>query len=165
MKIAILSDSHDNWQNLNKAIKLVNKNKCEILLFAGDLITPSAIANILEKFSGKEGHLIFGNNEGEKFGYTKEAEASKKLTLHGDTYEGIIDGVKIFMNHYPRIAELATKSQEFDLCIHGHNHTAHSEKVGTTILLNPGEIAGVKEKPGFAIFDTKSKKIEFIPLK
>jgi putative phosphoesterase len=160
MKIAILSDSHDNWQNLEKAIKIVNKNKCEILLFAGDLITPSALPMILEKFKGREGHLIFGNNEGEKFGYTKLALESKRFTLHGDTYEGEIDGVKIFMNHYPRIAELAAKSGEFDLVIHGHNHTAKDEKVGNTILLNPGEIKGVKGQASFAVFDTKTKEVK-----
>jgi predicted phosphodiesterase len=41
MKIAIWSDSHDNFQNLEKAIKIANDNNCEYFLFAWDFITPS----------------------------------------------------------------------------------------------------------------------------
>ena len=82
MKIAITSDSHDNWTNLEKAVKAANFSKCEQLLFAGDLISPPGVA-ILEKF---EGHVkfIWGNNEGERMGITRKMDVSEKITLCGD---------------------------------------------------------------------------------
>jgi predicted phosphodiesterase len=49
MKIAILSDSHDDWGNLEKAVKIANDMSCKLLLFAGDLVSPPGIA-VLKRF-------------------------------------------------------------------------------------------------------------------
>lgn len=153
-----MSDIHDNWVNLERAVSLSNEQGCEFLLFAGDLIAPPQLA-ILEKFNGNV-KFVWGNNEAEKVGLTRMMDGSDKIELSGDIFEDVIDGIKIFMNHYPRIAELATKSGEFDLCIHGHTHEYREEKVGNTILINPGEIQGYKTgKASFVIFDTKDKSI------
>ncbi|MEK9171104.1 MAG: metallophosphoesterase family protein [Patescibacteria group bacterium] len=70
MKIAIMADSHDVWDNLEKAVARANKEKCELLLFAGDFIAPPGIP-ILEKFNGKI-KFVWGNNEGEKVGLTRK---------------------------------------------------------------------------------------------
>jgi hypothetical protein len=163
MKIAIMSDCHDNWQNLETAIKIANTQKCEFLLFAGDLISPPGVA-LLEKFNGKV-KFIWGNNENEKMGLTRKMDKSKNMELFGDFFEGEIEGVKIFMIHTPRLAEIAAKSGLFDICIYGHDHTARNENIGKSILLNPGEIHGYKTgKPSFAILDTKGMKIEFVSI-
>jgi putative phosphoesterase len=160
MKIAIISDSHDNWEVLEKAVNIANENNCEVLLFAGDLIAPPGIS-VLEKFNGKIKY-VWGNNEGERLGITRKMDNSNKIELCGNIYEGQIDNIKIFMNHYPRISELAAKSKEFDLCIHGHTHIYGEENVGNTLLLNPGEIQGIKGKPSFVIFNTETKSTEKI---
>src|SRR3989344_9450767 len=118
MKISIMSDSHDNWLNLEKAIEISNSEGCEYLLHAGDLIAPP-IVDILKKFKGQV-KFVWGNNEGERVGISKAFASSENLELSGDIFEGEIDGVKIFMNHYPRISELAAKTGKFDLCIYGH---------------------------------------------
>ncbi len=153
MKIALLSDVHDNWANLEKAISLANQQGCEVLLFAGDLIAPQGLA-VLEKFNGKV-KLIWGNNEGEKVGIALKCAASTKIELCGDTYEGVWDGVRIFMNHYPRLAQLAAMSGEFDLCICGHTHEYSEEKVGACALVNPGEVQGyLTGESGFVVWDT-----------
>ncbi len=163
MKISIMSDSHDNWVNLEKAVNISNENHCEFLLFAGDLIAPPQLA-ILEKFNGKI-KFVWGNNEAEKVGLTRMMDSSNKIELCGDIFEGEIGGVKIFMNHYPRIAELAAKSKEFDLCIFGHTHEYVESKIGNTILVNPGEIQGYKTgKASFVIFDTESKRLKKVNL-
>jgi len=163
MKISIMSDSHDNWVNLEKAVQISNENSCEYLLFAGDLIAPPQL-EILEKFIGKV-KLVWGNNEGERVVLTKMMAASVKIELNGDIFEGELGGIKIFMNHYPRIAELAAKSKEFDLCIFGHTHEYVESKIENTILVNPGEIQGYKTgTASFVIFDTESKGVEKIDL-
>ncbi|MDQ3099407.1 MAG: YfcE family phosphodiesterase [bacterium] len=163
MKIAIMSDSHENWTKLTKAIDIANKENCTHLLFAGDLIAPPGIV-VLEKFNGKI-HFVWGNNEGEKTGLTRKMNASQKITLEGDIFESEIHGIKIFMNHYPRIVELAAKSGDFDLCIHGHSHEYREEAIGSTILINPGEIQGyLTGKVTFIIFDCETKKVKRIEL-
>lgn len=161
MKIAIMSDSHDRWDHLEKAIELAHEQGCELLLFAGDLIAPPGLT-ILEKFNGKV-KFVWGNNEGERGGMTRKMDASEKIELCGDVYEDSVDGVKICMNHYPRFAQLAAKSGEFELCIFGHTHEYHHEMVGVCLLINPGEIQGYKTGiSSFVVFDTQTKKAEKI---
>lgn len=161
MKIAIISDSHDRWDNLGKAVEIANSKECDELLFVGDLVAPPGIS-ILEKFNGNV-RFVWGNNEGEHMGITRKLDASKKIELCGDTYEGEIDGVKIFMNHYPRFAELAAKSGEFNLCVCGHTHEYREQKIGDCILVNPGEIQGYATgQSSFVVFDTGSKKVKKI---
>ena len=159
-----MSDSHDRWDNLEKAVKLANENDCKILLFAGDFCAPTGIP-VLEKFNG-DVKFVWGNNEAEKMGLTRKCDASKKIQLCGNIFEGVFDGVKIFMNHYPRISELAAKSGEFDLCIYGHLHEYHEEKVNKCLLVNPGEIQGFASgNVTFMIYDTKKNEIKKINVK
>lgn len=154
MKLAILSDAHDNWANLEKAIAIANERGCEVLLFAGDLIAPPGIA-VLEKFNGSV-KIVWGNNEGEKVGIVTKCAASSKIELCGDVFEGTLGTTRVFMNHYPRLAELAAKSGEFDLSICGHTHEYSQKQLGNCTLLNPGEVQGyVTGEAGFVVWDTE----------
>lgn len=159
MKIAIMSDSHDNWENLEKAVVMANDMGCEVLLHAGDLIAPPGIG-FLKEFKG-DVKFIWGNNEMERVGITRQMDAIENIEMCGDVFEGEISGVRVFMNHYPRYAELAAASGEFDLCIHGHTHEYREEKVGETLLINPGEIQGWRTgKATFVVFDAESGEVE-----
>jgi putative phosphoesterase len=163
MKISIISDSHDNWANMKMAISESNNRSCETLLHAGDLIAPPGIP-LLAEFKGNV-KFVFGNNEAEKLGLMGKASQFNNIEICGDIYEGEIGGVKIFMNHYPRIAELAAKSGDYDLCIFGHTHELFQQKIENTILVNPGEVQGyLSGKATFMIFDTNSREIEQIQL-
>ena len=162
MKIAIMSDSHDDWSSLQKAIDMANRLGCKLVLFAGDLIAPSGI-EILKKFKG-EVKFVWGNNEGEKTAITRHMDASKSVELCGNIFEGVLGNTKIFMNHYPRIAELAAKSGEFDLCIYGHTHEYKKRQLKNCLLVNPGEILALEGPASFIIFDTSSKQVEKILL-
>jgi putative phosphoesterase len=160
MKIAIMSDSHDNWTKLQQAVEIANQANCEILLFAGDLIAPPMLS-YLQAFNGKV-HFVWGNNEGEKVKLTRLMDKSENITLHGevvgDYYEDELDGIKIFMQHYPKVAELAAASGQYDLVIHGHTHVYREEQIGNTLLINPGEIQGAKTgESTFVIYDTQTK--------
>lgn len=153
-----MSDSHENWPMLERAIAKANEKGCEVLLFAGDLIAPPGIP-VLEKFNGPI-KFVWGNNEMERVGITRKMDASEKTEMCGDYFEGEFDGIKVFMNHYPKFVELAAKSGEYNLVIHGHTHEVREEKFGDCLLVNPGEIQGYKTKQStFMIFDTDTKEI------
>jgi uncharacterized protein len=163
MLLAIMSDVHDHVEHLATAIGIVTKSQCEYLLFAGDLISPPMLS-YLAKFPGQI-KIIWGNNEGEKVGFTKKITTFPNMELAGDFLDTEIAKVKIFMQHFPKYAELASLSGQYDLCIHGHTHEYRNEKVGQTILLNPGEIHGMAtQEPGFVIFDTAKMTAERILL-
>lgn len=163
MKISIISDSHDNWVNMKMAISESNNRGCEALLHAGDLIAPPGIP-LLSEFKG-DVKFVFGNNEAEKLGLMSKASQFKNIEICGDIFEGEIGGVKVFMNHYPKIAQLAAKSGDYDICIFGHTHEVLQDKVGNTILVNPGEVQGyLSGKATFMVFDTDSREVELIQL-
>jgi|GEM_PF-3241455 len=56
MKIAIMSDSHEHWDNLRRSITLADG--CDVLLFAGDLMAPGAGLAALKTFHGPV-HMVF----------------------------------------------------------------------------------------------------------
>lgn len=59
----------------------------------------------------------------------------------------IIDGVRLFVSHYPRDAERAAESGEYDLAIHGHTHVPRDEVRGscrTSIQAAPRPRCGSK---------------------
>ena len=167
MKISISSDCHDDYENLEKVVAISNDRNCEVMLFAGDLVAPINL-QALKKFNGKV-ILIFGNNEGEIYKITKVSVEEDWLELArtshgGDSYEGELGGKKVFMHHRPRIAEIAAKSGEFDVCIFGHTHTYHLEKVGNTTLVNPGSINSRNSEASFVLYDTENEEVEKILL-
>lgn len=157
-----MSDSHENWTNLEAAVEVANEFECEYLLHAGDLISPQRV-DILESFKGQV-IFVWGNNESEKMGLTRKMDAAANIELAGGFYEGELGGVRIFMNHYPKYAEHAAQTDLYDLVIHGHTHVYREEHFGNTLLLNPGEIQGNDGPASFVIYDTEGKTWEQITI-
>jgi putative phosphoesterase len=168
MKILITSDSHDNWDNLEKAVAQGNAAGCEVMLFAGDLMAPGGV-KILEQFNGPV-HFVLGNNEGELVGLTRFLDASKNTTLHYDfgesTMNNKIAGLKFYMHHFPNIVRNAARTGDYNVCVYGHDHEYHHEILENgTIFLNPGAIKG--NDAGIAtcmFFDTATKSVEKVVL-
>lgn len=50
----------------------------------------------------------------------------------------VIDGVRLFVSHYPKDAERAAESGEYDLVIHGHTHVSRDEVRDGCRIINPG---------------------------
>jgi len=177
MKVGIISDSHDDVENINKAIDIFDKNKVEIVIHAGDIISPPMIKEFQRlteknvKFFG-----VLGNNDGEKKGL-ENAFDSINGKLLGDFGKIEIDGLKFGIYHGTDVKkkEKMINSNKFDVFIFGHTHRRFPEnenikKVGKTIILNPGN-AHSKAKmnfteppyfrePSIFIFSTDSKSIK-----
>jgi len=167
-----MADSHDHKVNLTKAIELANTHNCEYVLHAGDMIGPGSIRRLATSFKG-EVIYVFGNNDGDRIRHLATIENFKNVTLPagdansewGAIWEGKIDGINFFMNHYRRVGELAVASQQFDVVIYGHSHVYSQEQFNDCLLINPGAISELNnEYSSFMIFDTQTKTIEKIVL-
>lgn len=166
MKIAIASDSHDNFSNLKKVVDEANKLECEVFLFAGDLNAPTGLL-VLKEFNG-EVHMVWGNNEGEREGITQRLKNIDNITLHGDEFEETLGGVRVFMTHYPDTAESTWEAGEYDLCIYGHTHKYRFKEREGAKLINPGAVCGYQDTGDeikdissiYIIFDTETKLVE-----
>ncbi|PIR93289.1 YfcE family phosphodiesterase [Candidatus Falkowbacteria bacterium CG10_big_fil_rev_8_21_14_0_10_43_10] len=159
MKIAIISDTHDNVPNLEKALAWMKENNIEQLIFCGDLCAPSILKEVIAPNFPGAVHMVFGNVEDREL-TPKVAGQFKNIKHYGDQGEMEIDGKKAAFAHYPELAKKLAETGKYDFVFYGHNHRAWTEKIGQTELLNPGTLAGMFAKATFAVWDTKTGELE-----
>jgi putative phosphoesterase len=154
MKIAILSDSHDNVPNMLSAMDQIQKSNVQVILFCGDFSAPFMI-EVFNEFKG-DVHVVFGNNDGDRFRMAMNAKKYSYVTLHGEYAALNLGGRRIGMTHYPFYAEAMAKSGDFDMVAFGHDHTARILNFDKALAINPGAIMQAKNgnPPSFAIYDT-----------
>lgn len=161
MLIGLLSDTHDNLDNITTVITWFKNQKIDTILHCGDVCAPITLAKtIMEPFPGTI-HLVFGNVDGDRFLIGKRVTESGRsnVFLHGELGEIEIDGKKIAMNHYPDIAKRLAESGAYDLVCFGHNHQQSYVKVDKTHLVNPGTVAGIFGTAAFAVYDTTADAV------
>lgn len=158
MKIAIVSDTHDNWANLKKAIDWIKKEKIQLILHCGDISSQETIDDAKKAFGG-EIRFVRGN-------------ADHNLSYLPEKQELEFNGKKIAFTHFPDKAKKMAQSGQFDLVFYGHTHRPWDEKITAKVpldkksgkeechMINPGELAGHFYKPTFAVYDTETGKLE-----
>ena len=159
MKIAVMSDSHDHIWNVKHAVKSIGVMGISCIIHLGDLVSPF----VLDEFSQYKGtvHLIFGNNPGDKYLLLEKIKVmGGKVQHHGMRGELEITGRRIVFVHDPHYAYALARTGEYDICLFGHTHRWHMEWIENTLLLNPGEILGKKEPPGWALLDLDTLSAE-----
>lgn len=177
MKIGIISDTHDDIENVQEAIQIFNKNSVECVIHAGDYIFPGMI----KEFTKLDAKLIgvLGNNDGERNGILKSF-IDIKGELKGEIGEIEIERIRIGIYHGTdkEIKESIIRSRKYDILICGHTHKREPQNSGTivnnkdTFILNPGSahrksisISGSFSDIGrIILFDTQSKIYEFVDL-
>jgi len=162
MKIAIISDSHDNLATAKKAISWINRKKIKTMIHCGDVSSPAMLREISKRFKGKI-HLILGNVG--PVGTAKDPFRIKEFGIknakfYGKTGELKIEGKKLAFAHEPTIAEKLTKGKNYDLVFFGHTHQPWEKRRGDCRLVNPGTLDGMFSKANFEIYDTKTDKLE-----
>ncbi len=158
MKIAILSDVHDNIWKLET---LLAGLEAETLIFCGDFCAPFTLAQIAEGFAGPI-HVVFGNNDGDQFLLARVAGKYRHVTLYGDFAELGLDGRQVAVTHYPEIGRALAQSGVYDLVCHGHSHERLIESTGGTVRVNPGEVMGRFGLSTYAVYDTDTGQAEIV---
>jgi hypothetical protein len=137
MKIAIISDTHDNTPAIVWIIEYLNNQEIKIALHAGDLINPGILFRFRDHYNGHF-HFVHGNNDGEHTLAERRSAATENLSCHNVEMQLEIEGRKIFMNHYSSIGESVAKSGDFDIVIGGHDHKYRVMNFEKSIFINPG---------------------------
>jgi putative phosphoesterase len=153
MKIAIISDTHDNLKNLKKFLDFAKKEKIDVLIHCGDVTNGEALKEIEEKFEGKI-YLVLGNGD-IKDSLEKEAKKTKIFEREGKIE---IENLKIGFSHFS--PKIKNDLEDFDFYFFGHTHYPFLKKEKKCFLANPGNLAGLYFKASFALLDTKTKKLE-----
>ena len=163
MRVAVMSDSHDNLPNLERALAKAAEAGAEMLLHCGDLIAPFVVKK-LGTFGGPV-HAVFGNNDGDRYLCQKVAAAgAPNVTLHGEWAFVDAGGKTLGLTHYGLYARGMAALGECDAAFFGHTHEFEELRENGRLVLNPGEILGLKGPPGFCIYDTESDKYERVEL-
>ena len=159
MKVAILSDVHDNIWKLAEVLEDVRRVGAAALVFCGDLCAPFTLKQIGESLDGPI-HVVLGNNDGDALLLSRIADAIDNVSLHGPFAYVELDKRSVAIVHYPPIARDQARSGQYDLVCHGHDHQANVERIGDTLLVNPGEVMGRFGLSTYALYDTRTGEAE-----
>ena len=162
MRIAILSDIHDNVWKLAATLDAIRD--ADALICCGDLCSPFIVHQMGRGFAGPI-HIVFGNNDGDLFRITANARQYEQIRIHGELFRGEFDGRRFAVNHYDSIARAIAASGEYDVVCYGHNHIFDIARIGTTLAINPGAVMGATFAPDgsrtdvastFVIYETRT---------
>jgi uncharacterized protein len=163
VKIGLISDTHDNFKNIESAVKIFSDKRIGYVIHAGDITTPEAV----EAFAGLKLIGVLGNNDMDREGL---GNAFEKIggELRGDLCEIEEDDLLIAVYHGTNLKkrEALIQSGKYDVVVYGHTHRVDNKVVGKTITINPGTANGwfFGYMATAAIFDTVSKECDFIQL-
>jgi putative phosphoesterase len=163
MKIGLISDTHDKIQNIRKAVRIFNDKHVDLVIHAGDFVNPIAV----ESLAGVKLVVgVLGNNDTDLAGLISTFDKIHG-ELKGEIFETVYDGLKFAIYHGTNLAkrEQIIKSGKYDVIIYGHTHRKDNRFIGTTRVINPGTAKGFFGLfATIAVFDTSSRKLEFINL-
>lgn len=157
-----MADTHDNLINIKKAVEIFNKEKIDLLLHAGDFVSPFTaleLKNIQCPFMG-----VFGNNDGDRLLLQQKFQQIGSIYL--EPFKTCINNKNLIMFHKNDIITEIVKSQHYDIIIYGHTHKIDYYKEGKSTIINPGECGGwLSGKSTIAIFDLTDLNTRFIEIK
>ncbi len=158
MLIGILSDTHNNLEITQKAVKVFKDNSVDMIIHAGDLTSPK----IMELFTDFDCRFVLGNAD-----IDSEVLNEKSCELgYGcvDEYCTIeIDSKKILVFHGNDVPffRQSVASGSYDYIIKGHTHFFENYVSNETRIINPGSLYGSDEF-SVAILDTETDKVDMI---
>jgi putative phosphoesterase len=174
MRIGIISDTHDQLESVEKAVKIFQKEKVDLIIHCGDWVSPFVPQFIytLKPQLTIPIKSVFGNNEGDHFRFFQRKEKENwKIEFYKETFELEVDKRKIVVYHGSNkiLTNALIKSQIYDAVFTGHTHQAIIETFGKTLHINPGSTAGyafgkiTKEKT-LALYETETNQGKIIKL-
>jgi hypothetical protein len=158
MRIAVLSDTHNNERNTLQALELVLAGGAELVLHCGD-ICDTDTARLFDRLPT---HFVKGNNDYDLVGLQATIRAVGG-TWHGAFADLELAGRRIAMLHGDHWQQLdrAIHGGSYDYVFFGHTHVFERNRAGHTIVLNPGALHRASPKT-CALIDLTTGRIDQI---
>lgn len=147
MKIVIFGDTHDNIANIKHVMGFAKKIKAGAIIHTGDWCHINSY-NTVKKY-GIKTYSVLGNGD-------VDPELNK---LFKEKEEIILDGIKIGIIHGLREIKKYFENKVVDIIFYGHIHSQSDEVINNIRSIRPGAL---ENDINFAVFNTKTKKVEFI---
>jgi putative phosphoesterase len=157
MRIAVISDTHSRYADIEAALKLIEARRAELILHCGDIEDAEAVW----LFPGHT-HFVFGNCDHERAAI-RQAVHGIGGTLHEPFGRLEVGGVRLAWLHGDDAQLFRQVEQQggFDYLFHGHTHAAGERQAGATRVINPGAFQRVRVKT-FLVLDTESGETESV---
>ncbi|MCA9035466.1 MAG: YfcE family phosphodiesterase [Planctomycetaceae bacterium] len=161
MKIGIMSDIHDNVDNLRHAINLFNYLQVRAVLLAGDFVSPLVVPSMRKLTCPVIS--CFGDNDGNQTGILGG------MKIIGTVGFGAIcwrspDGVHFLMAHQLEDIRNCIDGADVVIFAHTHRSSVAKDRHGR-LFVNPGEVGGwMFRKPTVAVVDTETREAEILSL-
>lgn len=157
MKIAIASDSHDNIYAIEEMCIRCKEEGIHTIIHAGDIISPFSLRRFVSTFS--QFYAVFGNNDGEIIELLRVSDNR----IRRPPYSFTLDNRKFFLTH--SIEGFSIREEDYDVIVYGHTHSVKVDRLGNTMVINPGELCGyLSGERTFVLYDTVLHKAEVIKL-
>jgi len=161
MKIGIIADTHDNLPQIKKAVEIFNQEKVELVLHAGDFVSPFTCLEFKNLNCPLKG--VFGNNDGDKIYLQEKFKGIGEL--FPEPYKTNLNHKNIIMLHLEKLIDDLAESQKYEVIIYGHTHRTDLRKIGKTLIVNPGECGGwLTGKSTIALLDLEKLEANIINL-
>ncbi len=157
MLVGVFADTHDHLDNIRRLVQMFNAAHCELVLFAGDLVSTFAVPPLRQLQCPVWG--CFGDNEGNKPGLLAGFSIVGKL-LEAPAAFTLPDGTRTVVVHMER--QLRGYAEPFDVAIVGHTHKplVQRDEAGR-LWINPGEASGwTYGRPTVAFWDTATGQVD-----
>jgi putative phosphoesterase len=162
MKIGIISDTHDDMQNLQVALDRLRAQNVVALFHCGDVCGPK----VVRAMEGFDVWIAQGNMDRHK-GLAQAIEETLKRTRFAWLHKLTLDGYPLAMIHGDNeevLGNLIT-SGNYAYVFHGHTHYRRDQTIGRTRVINPGALGGTrKQRYSFCILDLATGKVRFVEL-
>ncbi|BAA79657.2 conserved hypothetical protein [Aeropyrum pernix K1] len=171
MLVGVISDTHDNLALARRAGEIFARERVEAVIHLGDYVAPFTLAELLGVVGGKAVFYgVFGNNDGERLGLSRVAGGFGASLLDPPATVSI-GGRRLLLLHgfgspenTVELVDALASSGRWDAVLYGHTHKARVERVGGSLVLNPGDGGGSLEKPSAAILDLESMEARLVSL-
>jgi hypothetical protein len=146
---------------LKKAVDFFNGSDVDLVLHAGDYISPICARDLSKLKARMIG--VFGNNDGEKVAWREKVSGWGEL--HDVSYEAVLEGKRILLMHDPLHIKSLAASGKYDIVIYGHTHKRHKDLIEKTLVINPGECGGwLNGHSSVALLTLPSMDVKFVEL-
>ncbi|MGD2080966.1 MAG: metallophosphoesterase [Nitrospirota bacterium] len=159
MLLGIISDTHDDMQQIKRVVDLFNSRGVSEVVHAGDFVSPFTFEILGDLGAGFRG--IFGNNDGDRL--LLREKSGDRISAQPYLFE--LGGKKIALVHEPASVDALAASGRFDLVVYGHTHTPDVRRTNGALVVNPGKVARLHKGRSTAVMlDTEKMEPEVIEL-
>jgi putative phosphoesterase len=165
MLVGVMSDTHDEITQTKKAVARFNHEGVELVLHAGDLVSPFMLDPLKELAAPLTG--VFGNNDGDRALISKKTGTIPNMTIGGTFARLEAGGMRIALLHGNdrELLETLTGCSSLDLLVYGHTHRPEVRRQGSLLIVNPGEVYGhLTGKSTVALVDTGKRSAEIVEI-